>query len=174
MNIETQNLNIRPFTSKDAEDVYEYMSSTEATYYLSEGVMSKADVASFISNNPKAFAICHKDSGKLVGHIEFYAWFGDHTYEIGWAINPGFQRQGIAFEAASETSKYGFEKLGIHRIVATAQPENRASFCLMEKLGMVREGHFRQCIPKGGGIWWDEYFYSMLNSDFHQHQRKVL
>ncbi len=38
----------------------------------------------------------------------------------------------------------------------------------MEKLGMVREGHFRQCIPKEDGTWWDEYFYSMLLDDFNK------
>lgn len=170
MNIDSDNLTIRPFTTSDVDDVHEYMSCPDVTYYLPQGVMSKDAVAEFIANNTKVFAICLKGSGKLVGHIEFYPWFGDHTYEIGWALNPSFQRQGIAFEAAARTLKYGFETLGVHRIIATAQPENVASYRLMEKLAMVREGHFRQCIPKGDDIWWDEYFYSMLLSDFRQNQ----
>lgn len=166
MNIETQNLIIRPFLFSDVEDVFEYMSDAEATHYLAEGVMSKEAVKSFVNETEKAFAIYHKQEKRLVGHIEFYAWFGDHTYEIGWIVNPKYQKQGIAYEAASCVLNHGFTKLGLHRVVATAQPENPASYLLMEKLGMVREGYFRQCIPKGEGVWWDEYFYSMLDSDY--------
>ncbi|MCE2571883.1 GNAT family N-acetyltransferase [Motilimonas eburnea] len=105
----------------------------------------------------------------MVGHIEFSPWFGDHTYEIGWIIHPEFQGQGIAYEAASAALAYGFETLNLHRVVATAQPDNPASYRLMEKLGMIREGHFRQCIPRPNGQWWDEYFYSMLASDYQRH-----
>ncbi|EIT7146556.1 N-acetyltransferase [Vibrio vulnificus] len=173
MNIETQNLMIRHFVEKDADDVYQYMSDTEATFYLPEGTLSRNDVSKFVSNNSKAFAICHKESAQVLGHIEFYAWFGDHTYEIGWVINPQFQRNGFAYEAASHVVEYAFQTLGVHRVIATSQPENAPSFRLMEKLGMVREGHFRQCIPKGNGVWWDEYFYSMLSSDYERHQQIV-
>ncbi len=174
MNIETQNLNIRHFLEKDVEDVYEYMSDSETTFYLPEGVLTKGDVIKFIENNSKAFAICHKESGKVIGHVEFFAWFGDHTYEIGWVINPRYQNNGFAYEAASQTLEYAFKTLGVHRVIATAQPENNASYRLMEKLGMVREGYFRQCIPKGNDVWWDEYFYSILLSDYEQHCQTAL
>ncbi|AQU81208.1 MULTISPECIES: GNAT family N-acetyltransferase [unclassified Halomonas] len=166
MNIETQNLIIRPFSLSDMEDVFEYMSDAETTHYLAEGILTKEAVQSFITETHKAFAIYHKQYGRLVGHVEFYAWFGDHTYEIGWVVNPKYQKQGIAYEAASSVLTHGFDKLALHRIVATAQPENPASYLLMDKLGMVREGHFRRCIPKGEGVWWDEYFYSILESDY--------
>ncbi|MEF2508850.1 GNAT family protein [Vibrio mimicus] len=166
MHIETQNLIIRSFLPNDVDDVFEYMSNPDATYYLPEGVMSRESVTLLISETDKHFAIVNKDYEKVVGHLAFYAWSGEHTYEIGWVINPLYQRKGIALEAAYQTLKFGFETLGVHRVVAAAQPENLASYGLMEKLGMVREGHFRQCIPKGDGAWWDEYFYSMLHSDF--------
>ncbi|HDV5461174.1 TPA: GNAT family N-acetyltransferase [Vibrio cholerae] len=166
MNIETRNLIIRPFLLSDVDDVLAYMSDPEATYYLAEGSLSVEAVNAFVAETKQAFAIYHKQYDRLVGHIEFYPWFGDHTYEIGWIINPDYQKQGIAFEAATNVLQYGFEKLGVHRVVATAQPENPPSYRLMEKLGMVREGHFRECIPKEGGVWWDEYFYSMLKSDY--------
>lgn len=179
MNIETENLLIRPFEPNDVDDVLAYMSDPNTTYYLPEGVLSRQEVVHFITKNSKAFAIILRDdsygsSGKLVGHIEFYAWFGEHTYEIGWALNPQFHRRGLAFEAASAVLTYGFNTLGIHRVVATAQPENTASHSLMDKLGMLREGHFRQCIPKGDGVWWDEYFYSILHYDYKSKRNSVL
>ncbi|WP_202906943.1 GNAT family N-acetyltransferase [Vibrio mexicanus] len=120
MKLETNRLIIRPFLPTDYEAVYDYMSDPKTTYFLPEGVMSESDVKTFITHNTKAFAIYLKEGTQLVGHIEFYPWFGEHTYEIGWAINPHYQGQGIAHEAAHQTLKYGFESLGIHRVIATA------------------------------------------------------
>jgi ribosomal-protein-alanine N-acetyltransferase len=40
--------------------------------------------------------------------------------------------------------RYGFESLRLHRVIATCQPENAASWRVMEKLGMQREAHFRK------------------------------
>ncbi|HAS6327556.1 TPA: GNAT family N-acetyltransferase [Vibrio vulnificus] len=173
MNIETQHLKIRHLIEKDAEDVYEYMCDNKVTFYLPDGTLTKSDTLKFVSDNTKAYAICHKDSDKVIGHIEFYAWFGEHTYEIGWVINPRFQKNGFAFEAASRVLEHAFQTLGVHRVIATAQPENAASCCLMEKLGMVQEGYFRQCIPKGNDVWWDECFYSMLLGDFNGKKKSV-
>jgi [ribosomal protein S5]-alanine N-acetyltransferase len=42
--------------------------------------------------------------------------------------------QGLASEAASAFVKFGFEKLGLRKIVATVQAENRASAHILEKL----------------------------------------
>ncbi len=77
--------------------------------------------------------------------------------------------QGYATEAARALLGYGFEELDLHRIIATCQPENPASYRVMEKLGMRREGHFRQCIDRGQGVWWDEYFYALLKDEWVNH-----
>ena len=56
--------------------------------------------------------------------------------------------------------RYGFETLRLHRVIATCQPENPASWRVMEKLGMRREGHFRKGHVLHADTWWDEYFYA--------------
>lgn len=33
---------------------------------------------------------------------------------------------------------------------------------------MIREGHFQQCIYRGGDEWWDEYFYTTLAQEWFQ------
>lgn len=146
--------------------VYNYMSDEVTTHFLPNGQMFEDELTVFLKSNTKAFAVTLLKNSVLIGHIEFYPCFGNHTYEIGWVFNRKYQKKGYAFQAASAVIKHGFEHLKIHRIVSTCQPENPDSFRLMEKLGMVREGFFRQCIPKGDGVWWDELFYSMLRSDF--------
>ncbi len=44
----------------------------------------------------------------------------------------------------------------------------------MEKLGMRREGHFRQCILRKTGEWWDEYFYALLAQEYFAHAASPL
>ena len=61
---------------------------------------------------------------------------------------------------------YGFETLGLHRIIATCQPENVASWRVMEKLGMLRDAHFRKVFPVDEATWLDEYLYAILEEDW--------
>ena len=75
--------------------------------------------------------------------------------------------RGYATDAARAILRYGFETLGLHRVIANCQPENVASWRVMEKLGMRREAHFRQCIHRDDGTWWDEYSYAILEEDWN-------
>ena len=44
--------------------------------------------------------------------------------------------------------------------------ENVASWRVMEKIGLRREGHFRRCVYVDEATWWDEYFYALLEEDW--------
>ncbi len=55
--------------------------------------------------------------------------------------------------------------MGLHRIIATCDPRNTASYRVMEKTGMRREGHSIKCIRKDGE-WVDEYFYAILDEEW--------
>jgi ribosomal-protein-alanine N-acetyltransferase len=103
---------------------------------------------------------------RLVGHMDFHPWFVGATHEIGWAIGRPHQGRGYATEAARALVAYAFETLRCHRVIATCQPENPASWRVMEKLGMRREAHFRQCLLQDTGEWWDEYFYALLAGEY--------
>ena len=56
--------------------------------------------------------------------------------EIGWWLARAWWGKGLATEAAREALRDGFERVGLRRVVAIAQPQNRASIRVMEKLGM--------------------------------------
>ena len=98
--------------------------------------------------------------------MDFHPWFVGATHEIGWAIGRPHQRQGYATEAARALIAHAFETLRCHRVIATCQPENVASWRVMDKLGMRREAHFCQCLLREGGEWWDEYFYALLAEEY--------
>ena len=50
-----------------------------------------------------------------------------------------FWGKGIGYECAFAWLKYGFETVGLERIVAVAQSENVGSWRIMEKCGMKYE-----------------------------------
>jgi len=58
--------------------------------------------------------------------------------EVGWRLARAYWRQGYAFEAARAAIEDGFFRIGIEEIVAFTVPPNRASWGLMERLGMIR------------------------------------
>ncbi|WP_163115506.1 GNAT family N-acetyltransferase [Bacillus safensis] len=171
MNLTTERCIIRSFAEDDWQDVYAYTSNETVMKYIPEDVFSKEDAKEFVKNNrhegAKYVAVLLKEDHTYIGHIAFHPYFGEHTYEIGWVFNPAYQNKGYASEAAYAVLHHGFHTLNLHRIIATCQPENVPSWRVMEKLGMRREGYFKQCIPQGNE-WWDEFYYALLQEKWFE------
>ena len=168
--IETERLILRRFAPADWRAVHRYMSDPLVTAFLPEGVMSAARTRAYVARNatkPQAIAVIEKASEGLIGHMNFHPWFVPAaTWEIGWALARDYQGVGYATEAASALLSYAFGALSCHRVIATCQPENPASWRVAEKLHMRREGHFKKGLPRPGGAWWDEYFYAILAEEY--------
>nr|WP_086937868.1 GNAT family protein [Thaumasiovibrio occultus] len=166
MHLRTRRLVIRAATQMDLPKLYSYLSCGETSQFLPTSDVSLDGVKTLIDKPyPHTFVITNIH-GKIVGHLLFHLWHEKHTYKLGWVIAPEYRGKGFATEAASAVMDFGFHDLNAHRIIATAQPENVASWRLMEKIGMRREGHFIQCIARADGTWWDEYFYAALKSSW--------
>lgn len=176
--IETQRLRIRSFQRNDWQAVYDYTSDPAVMMYIPEGSFSLEQAEAFVADNldeqARAVAVLLKTDDLLVGHMLFHPWFAPQTYEIGWVFNRAYHGQGYATEAALALLQYGFESLHLHRIIATCQPENVASWRVMEKLGMRREAHWRKCIRRPENQWWDEYFYALLEEEWFKANKTSL
>jgi RimJ/RimL family protein N-acetyltransferase len=97
------------------------------------------------------YAVALRNSGAVVGLVglvpsllpfELLATFGgDHPYavaEVGlfWAVASARQRRGYASEAAAAVIAFGFDALGLRRMVATTEHDNAASIAVMRRVGM--------------------------------------
>src|SRR5699024_11604711 len=95
MQLKTKMLLIREFEFKDWQDVYEYTSDINVMKYITEGVFTEEDAKEFVNNNKgdnaENFPVVLTDEDILIGHIVFYRYFGEHTYEIGWVFYPKYQ-----------------------------------------------------------------------------------
>ncbi len=119
------------------------------------------------------WAVCLKNSGKLIGNIYFSKRQPSHflTWELGYVFNAKFQGKGYATESCEQILEYAFEDLGVRRIIAKCNPKNAASWRLLERLKFRREGHLIQSAyfktdASGYPIWHDTYEYAVLLSEW--------
>ena len=174
MVIETQRLLIRPFDSADWEDLHEYLSDGQVVRYEPYGVFTADESrqeAARRSSDPAFWAVCLKKGGKLIGNL-YLAGQPFDTWELGYVFNASYQGKGYATEAAACLMDHAFGRLGARRVTAMCNPLNTASWRLMERLGMRREGHLIQNIwfkrdERGEPIWSDTYEYAILADEWN-------
>lgn len=169
----TERLSIRRFTEHDGPAIYDYLSDPEVVAFEPYDPITReqAELAACDRADSHAFyAVCLKNGGRLIGNL--YLSKGDFdTWELGYALHRGFQRQGYATEAARALLDYAFSQLGARRITAMCSDRNTASRGLLERLGMRREGLFLQNVAfktdaDGHPIWFDSYAYALLQSEW--------
>lgn len=107
-----------------------------------------------------------KDSDKVIGicGLQPLAELGE--IEIGWWLTPAHWGKGLATEAARLAMSYGFEVARLDRIVAIAQPANRASLRVMEKLGMRFE---KEAKPRG----FDVHLYAIARWEYSPEAKRA-
>lgn len=85
--------------------------------------------------------------------------------EIGYILDRHAWGHGYMHEALSALIEYGFTHLGLNRLEADTDPRNDRSTRLLERLGFLREGFFRErCIVDGEVS--DAAMYGLLRSDW--------
>ena len=110
-------------------------------------------------------AIIEAETGKLVGGSDLcLSWSERREWTLGYILRRDRWGRGYATEAAREMLRFGFERMGAHRIIANCATANVASVRVLEKLGMTREGLRRQQVREGDG-WRDTYDYAILEGD---------
>ena len=152
----TERLTLRKMLIADAADMFEYAHREDTSRYLfwspHENIAHTKAYLKFVGERYRAgdfydWAIVLRESGKMIGTCGFTSIDLTHRRgEIGYVINPDYQRQGIAAEAAEAVVKFGFEDLDLNRIEARFIKENDASLKVMRKLGMTPEGYLRDNI----------------------------
>jgi RimJ/RimL family protein N-acetyltransferase len=59
--------------------------------------------------------------------------------DLGYRFLPQYWGRGLATEASVVCLAYGFDVLGLERIIGITMPENLASMRVLEKVGMERQ-----------------------------------
>ena len=91
----------------------------------------------------------------------------------GYCLNRDYWGHGYATEAAQAVISFGFEQLGLHRIFAICDPCNVASWRVLARAGMRREGHLLEDRWQKGQ-WRDSYLYAILEREWERVQHQSL
>jgi RimJ/RimL family protein N-acetyltransferase len=175
--LKTDRLIVRSFRESDYTDLFEYL-SLEETYRYEPGdpisVEEAEEIAANRSNKVNWWAVIlmNDNKEKLIGHISLFQVEPEvfRTWEIGYIFNPVYQNRGYATEACQAVIDYTFTKLNAHRIVAFCTPANKASWRVLEKCGLTREGLLRKNTyfrtdDNGEPLWLDSFEYAVLADD---------
>lgn len=173
MKIETERLLLRDYFDSDWDRVHIYGSQPSFSQFELWGPNSEEDTKKFIAEmirqsavKPRYkydFAVCSRESDVLIGGCGIRRETeSSRIANLGWAINPEFQKQGYATEAAKSLIEFGFNELKLAVIYATCDTRNAASYKVMEKLGMLRVGMIKG-IHEIKGYVPDRYRYEILS-----------
>ncbi len=149
----TERLILRPMRTSDAYDMYEYACREDVTEFLlwspHPSVGATREYLAYIEQRYARgeffdWAVTLKEGGKMIGTVGFTRIDTGHNLgELGYVLNPEYQRMGFCTEAATRVLEFGFSSLSLHRIEARFMLGNTASARIMEKLGMTFEGYCR-------------------------------
>lgn len=171
----TRRLRIRRFRPDDLPAIYAYRNDPEVARFQGWTARTEEELREFVAYMAAAspgepgsfqFAVARREDDALIGDV--YMRIHEHDprqAEIGYSLARAWQGQGYASEAVTAVLGYAFENLGLHRVFALVECENTPSVALLERVGMRREGHFRQHFF-ARGAYRDEYQYALLGAEW--------
>ena len=183
MIIETERLILRPYRESDAADVFEYLREPVVNCFANMKLNSleeaKEEMKKRVGETEYYFAIVLKDADKVIGEIDAYPEHGEphntsspfDTFSPCWMLNDVYQGKGYAYEAAHAFFDYLFREKGARRIYAYTEDYNLPSQHLCEKLGMRREGLFKEFVsfvnnPDGTPHYENTIQYAVLKKEW--------
>ncbi len=171
--LRTERLSIRKFRPEDWRDLHEYLSDPEVVKFEPCEPFSEDQCRQEAARRSAAsdfFAVERQSDGRLIGNL----YFGERefdTRELGYVFNRNAWHCGYAAESVRALMEYAFRETACRRVVAMCDPLNTASWRLLERLGMRREGlalrtHFFRRNEDGAPVWADTLSYAVLASEF--------
>lgn len=168
--METKRLKMRKFTPADFESLIEIRcTDADVAKYIGGKRMQNPETLKkrlefYISCYARGIgvhAMIWKETGDLIGWSGLQPLEDSNEIEVSYGMIKKFWGRGIGSEAAAFWLEYGFENLGLERIVAAL--ENTNSRRIMEKLGMKYEKktelHGMDCA-----------FYAVLKREFFRQE----
>lgn len=175
--LETERFILRAAQPEDAEDIFRIMSNPAVTRYFGRKPMTDyAEAVERVEVFQSCFAerigirwvIAPRDSGRMIGSCGFWRLLPQHhRAEIGYELAPEWWSSGVMTEAVGAILGFGFTRMGLHSVEANIHPDNIGSRRVLEKLGFVQEGYFREsCYEPVTQDFSDAAVFSLLQADW--------
>lgn len=170
--LETDRFALREITGDDAEALFEIFSNPDVIEFWSHPPYESIHQAHHLieriqrgieSGEAIEWGIAARDDERrLLGKCGFHRWHKNHyRAEIGYCLGRSSWGKGIMQEALPRILSFGFQTMCLHSVEAQVDPGNARSIRALERLGFVKEGHFKEsfCVAER---FFDTAVYSLL------------
>jgi RimJ/RimL family protein N-acetyltransferase len=181
--LHTPRFTLHPFRRRDVGAVHEAVlaSLPELAAYLpwANEHYSRSGTQQFIRDSVNAwhegrafdFAIRRDAEPDFhLGNVSiWYVSRANLVGEVGYWVRTDSTRGGVCTEAVARILRFGFEELGLHRVVVRIGVGNRGSERVAEKLGFRLEGTLRDEV-RVGATWMDHTIWGLLDREWRTEQ----
>lgn len=151
-----------------------YPPNPRVNCFAGDRLCSEEAAWAYMQYSPKdmlRYAVSLKKDDFIIGDV-FALRENEDTYNVGWHFNKRFEGKGFACEAAAGLLDYLFREAGARRIYGFVEDDNIRSKRLCERLGMRREGCFKEFVtfvnnPDGSPKYEDTCVYAILEKEWN-------
>ena len=145
--LETERLLMRRLVPGDLDALYALYRDPDIRCYFPEGTLTLEETREklewSVNGHPDhsefgLWATIHKATRQFIGRCGLLPWTigGVDEVEIAYMIAKPYWRQGLGAEAAQGLVRYGFETLGLKRLIALIDPAHEASIRTAMQAGL--------------------------------------
>lgn len=171
--IKTDRLILRNFRPGDASGLLAYLRQPRVGCFFSLKLEDLGAAEAEVETRGKSdehIAVCLRSTDGLIGDL-FCILEDPDTYAVGWNFNADFGGAGFASEAARALFDYLFSVKQARRLYAYVEEDNIPSQRLCERLGMRREGLFKEFVSfknddEGVPIFENTMQYAILRKEW--------
>ena len=148
--LQTLRLDFREFVASDADEIWQLDQDPAVMRYIGDGKPStRARIATIMQRVPRVYRLypgfgtwraSRRDTGAFIGWFTLKYIPDTVEVEVGYRLPRAAWGQGYATEGARELVRYGFDTVGLHRIIGITHPDNKASQNVLMKCGLVAAG----------------------------------
>ena len=148
--LETLRLELRAFVPDDFDELYRLDRDPRVMKYIANGKAMPRDAVAQAFGKILRYPVLYPDLGAWRASRRdtgtFIGWFclkyagKSADVEVGYRLLPEAWGQGFATEGARALIEYGFDDLGLDRIVGVTHPGNKASQRVLMKAGLEDVG----------------------------------
>lgn len=175
--IETPRLRIRPPVMDDVDVFHARRNHPDVARYQNWELPYPLDkalgvVAGDIADRDEAdgwnmLVVTDRATGETLGDLAIGMTFQGRCAEIGYSFHPDHWGKGFAIEASAALVEHLFEEVGVSRISGMLHPDNPASARVLERVGLIFEGHTRLSFWVGDDNS-DDHIYGMTRSQWEE------
>ena len=167
--LETQRLLLREFHQDDLKDLVTWEGPSGEGYGKAQAQrFLNFCFAEYFKFGVGRWGMLLRTTGEIVGNCGFcHINFSQKTGEVAYYVDPKHRGRGLAAEALGALIEFGFGDMGLARIEARCDPDNKSSERVMQKAGMTFERMIFSCGASKDGSRRDK-LYAVIRSNFRR------